>query len=166
MKTPRRLPKPFTVEVRLASRQAAVRSITQQPDWPVLPAQPEKAEQRPPEPDPVPIATASAGRVLPALDDPAPAIALPKPSTRQPKPKPLKPAAQLAAEEPPEREATTAVKTEVTDVVDAASTPLPEPRRPRGYLPRLPRSAFPRGERWKARLPAICVPRSDRGTKG
>lgn len=167
MKTQRRSPKPFTIEIRRAGRQAAAASINQQPAWPALPAETETAKQRAPGSEPtMPTVTAPIKRILPALNDPVPVVAAAeKTSDRQRKPKNAEQALQSKAEKTPE----STISTAMTSIeVDASEVPLPLPKPlwPKGRLSRLPRSAFPLGERWKARFPAISVKRAVRGSKG
>ena len=183
----RRIPKPFTVEIRKSSRKsvsaAALTSdpivtsgLSDQPSvsWPGLdePSGPDMAtEVEAVAPTPTP------GRILPALDEPA---TTPEAPARQPtKREPTEAEAQtlegLPMEAGPADLSDTAVDQEDAQPVTLADTEPPggvadgsDAKTMAATLilrqgrKRLTRDDFKRGERWKARLPAVVHRRRSR----
>lgn len=159
-----RTPRSFTVERRNAGRRSTAPTIDLQPSWPIQLEGP--AEQRS-ELNPPAAASALVGRVLPALDQPAPVVAAPKQKAGPDRyyRTPFKKAAGIrtVVQEAAEQRTRAEFAAELAPVGAKPDPVSPDsqdtrpedapPTRGRG-MPRLPRSTFPFGERWKARLPA------------
>lgn len=143
----RRTIKPFTVELRSGKRKPSPSTFpSDQPvvDWPAALLAGLQADPEPQKP---------AGRILPALDE-APAVPADEPDA---------PPQPLEARSPP------VLEPEEPEPTMAASAPMAVEPEVEAALPtrgraRLARDAFGRGERWKARLPAV-VHKKRRGMK-
>ena len=170
----RRTPKPFTVEVRSIAKTTRARP---KPQPPTMRASARVAEP-PAEPTfAVPAGIALTGRVLPVLDDPKPPLVPAKSKLRH---WPAVPGLTIDSTWPEshevagEPERAGALKHEVEASTDEAVRPATAPEadthsaaaissQRKGRL-HLPREAFRREERWKARLPAVMQRTRKRGT--
>lgn len=164
----RRIVTPFAVEIRKAGQRVKTKPVsagfftlpkTEQPPvtgWPGMAQEPVASPQTAEAIKP-PVSVMS-GRVLPALDVPVKRVAVPAPEPAQEpgKPEPIDVAGPEASEEV-ESEVPVAVPQLDFRTKVAATPPFRQGRT------KLPRDAFRREERWKARLPVAVHRTQKRG---